>query len=1287
MKGLIRFLCLITALLLIISTVHPSLTSAESAKPNGFIIKLKNNANADAFISKRKLQGKKPKKTDSLNIISVDLSYSDYKELLKDSEIAFVESDAPVFAESRGKGEKRHPFIDNMKKSDQNVPWGIHSIGADLSNSKNIAGKNTKIAILDTGISAHPDLKVVGGISFVPSVASYLDDNGHGTHVAGIVAAKDNRIGVLGAAPEADIYSVKVLDKDGAGTYGQVIQGIEWAIQNKMDVISMSFGGDPYSEALHMAVKAATDNGIVVVAAAGNGGYGEETETYPARFEETISVGAVTKSHRLASFSSMGSEIDLVAPGQEIVSTSKDGDYVVMSGTSMAAPHVTGAVAALLSKNKKMSVEQLKKTLYSSATPLGSANQYGHGLVNLAKALGIVRSAIPPVEEPVVPSLPIEEPPVVEQPQTGFNINAIDDKLLALSNELLALKEEAAREGKRELAKRIEDDYQAFLLKNKELHILPIELSSIRKEDVVTKFANENVYFKQKELDFSKLEEAMKEAASSYAQLLPGFTAVSDQSDVGISAYDIVGNNQHIYPGQSATVSLKVSSAKPSVTIGVMNPSDTKIDGTIFYNVAANAAVSYTWYSSSSTPTGLYKIKYYYDSVITPDYFYIYVDPLPAPSAPGGLSSSATSSSLTLYWSGVSGATSYDVSLNGTYLANVTGTSYTFSSLSSGTGYSLGVRAKNASGSSSYSTISATTLSSAPGAPSGLSASSTTSSITLSWSPVSGAASYSLYRNGSLVTTTTSTSYTYSGLAGGTSYSVGVSTNNASGSSAVSSMTVSTQSGSGAPAAPSGLSASSTSNNITLSWLAVSGATSYTLQLNGTTVTTTASTSYTFSGLAANTTYTVGVAAVNGSGSSLFSTSSVATKAVSMPNLTLNSSVDVDLASGAYQAYAFTPSSTGTYKIFTGPYGGVGTSNDTVLELYSNSSLTSSITSNDDSNGTTFSEINWNLTGGTTYYVKLRGYGSTAVHARLSAVVAPPAPITMSLNVGYDVDSASGTYKVYKFTPSSSGQYKLFTGYFGGTSSGGSNDTLLYVYSDANLTNQLAYNDDSNGSTFSQIVMSMSAGVSYYVKIAGYGSGAVHARLTANAVTAAYAILAGNTPTDVDLAAGVSQTYQFTPTVSGPYLLTTGPYGGAATGANDTTLTLYSDAALASQIAFDDDSNGSGFSRLSATLSAGVTYYLKLAPYSSSIAVHARLLAVNDHGNDFGSAYPISLGSSTTASINYAGDVDFFRFQPASNGVYSIDTTGGTDTVVEVYDQKQILLGYSDDYLGPILLT
>jgi subtilisin len=281
----------------------------------------------------------------------------------------------------------------------QTLPWGVDRIDAEkvwpLGNNAN----PVKVGVIDTGIStSHPDLlvNIKGGVNTISSWRSYSDDNGHGSHVAGTIASLSNTQGVIGVAPQADLYSIKVLDSRGSGYYSDIIEGIQWAINNKMQVINMSLGGSANYTPLHDAVKAARNAGIVVVAAAGNSG---GTVSYPAAYAEVIAVSAIQQNNNIASFSSRGSQIDLAAPGVSIYSTYKGKNYATLSGTSMAAPHVAGAAALLLNSpvgsndsngNNKWDPAEVETKLKQSATDLGTAGNdtlYGAGLVNIFKAL------------------------------------------------------------------------------------------------------------------------------------------------------------------------------------------------------------------------------------------------------------------------------------------------------------------------------------------------------------------------------------------------------------------------------------------------------------------------------------------------------------------------------------------------------------------------------------------------------------------------------------------------------------------------------------------------------------------------------------------------------------------------------------------------------------------------------------------------------------------------------------------------------------------------------------
>ena len=260
-------------------------------------------------------------------------------------------------------------------------------------------GKGITIAVLDTGCdTSHSDLQkqIVGGRNFTDDDGSnpdiFLDYNGHGTHVAGTIAARQNNNGVIGVAPEASLLIVKVLNKNGSGQYDWIIDGIHYAIEQKVDIISMSLGGPNDMPELHQAIKKAIANNILVVCAAGNEGDGDDATDefgYPGCYNEVISVGAINLERRSSKFTNSHNEIDLVAPGKKIISTYLNGKYATLSGTSMAAPHVSGALALIKnlvnnSFGRQLSEPELYAQLIKRTVPLGfSPRLEGNGLIYL----------------------------------------------------------------------------------------------------------------------------------------------------------------------------------------------------------------------------------------------------------------------------------------------------------------------------------------------------------------------------------------------------------------------------------------------------------------------------------------------------------------------------------------------------------------------------------------------------------------------------------------------------------------------------------------------------------------------------------------------------------------------------------------------------------------------------------------------------------------------------------------------------------------------------------------
>jgi len=270
--------------------------------------------------------------------------------------------------------------------------WAISKTQAPMAWEITRGSRGVKIAILDTGIDLdHPDLasKIVGGANFTTSVT--LDDqHGHGTHVAGIAAAQTNNgLGVAGMGYESRLLNVKVLGDTGQGYMSWVAKGIIWAADNGANVISMSLGTTSPSSAVQDAINYAWNKGVVVVAAAGNNG--SSTPFYPAYYSNCISVAATDSADRLASFSNRGDWVDVAAPGVSIYSTTRNGNYGYMSGTSMAAPHAAGLAALIFSAatdtngNGRVN-DEVRSLLEGGCDNLGLSG-IGSGRINALKSL------------------------------------------------------------------------------------------------------------------------------------------------------------------------------------------------------------------------------------------------------------------------------------------------------------------------------------------------------------------------------------------------------------------------------------------------------------------------------------------------------------------------------------------------------------------------------------------------------------------------------------------------------------------------------------------------------------------------------------------------------------------------------------------------------------------------------------------------------------------------------------------------------------------------------------
>jgi subtilisin len=278
------------------------------------------------------------------------------------------------------------------------IPWGVYQVRAPQA-WRQATGQSVRIGVIDTGIDAtHPDLRhcIGRGVNFVNRSRLPLDDNGHGTHIAGTIAGSGSGPqGVVGVAPRAIIHAVKAFDHSGSAYVSDIIAGIDWCVQNDLDIINMSFGMKTYNRSLELAVQNAYRAGKVIVASSGNDGKKSFID-YPARFPQVISVGATTQANKIAPFTNRGLRIDVFAPGENIYSAWLNGKYNELSGTSMATSHVSGVIALMLSVRPGLRPAQIKELLRKSSISL-SKKKTGRsaGRLHARRALNVLLQGTP----------------------------------------------------------------------------------------------------------------------------------------------------------------------------------------------------------------------------------------------------------------------------------------------------------------------------------------------------------------------------------------------------------------------------------------------------------------------------------------------------------------------------------------------------------------------------------------------------------------------------------------------------------------------------------------------------------------------------------------------------------------------------------------------------------------------------------------------------------------------------------------------------------------------------
>ncbi len=358
------------------------------------------------------------------NVETYNMTSFEAAKMRLNSDVLVVEEDGYVYGSDNGnenlnnkeqrikdffQKDKHTKTVERRSSKNSDTEWNIQVIKADnitpedLYNESVVTGpafnavtgpainaetdSKVKVAIIDSGVDYTEDVDVYMRKNFIPGEDDvsiiYEDGCGHGTSVAGIIAAKDNDTGITGINPDVELYSAKVLDRNNTAPVSRVIEAIYWAIDNDVNIINISFGTAQKSAALEQAIQDAYDAGILLIAAAGNNG----TIEYPAAYDEVIAVGSVDSKGKRSEGSATGEDLELMAPGEQILSTGDFGGILVSSGTSMAAPHVTGAASLLWQKDLSCSGDFIRKLLDISANLYGDRNEYGYGLIDLAYAL------------------------------------------------------------------------------------------------------------------------------------------------------------------------------------------------------------------------------------------------------------------------------------------------------------------------------------------------------------------------------------------------------------------------------------------------------------------------------------------------------------------------------------------------------------------------------------------------------------------------------------------------------------------------------------------------------------------------------------------------------------------------------------------------------------------------------------------------------------------------------------------------------------------------------------
>ena len=325
------------------------------------------------------------------DIITMKLTSTEAEQIENEKGVLFVEEDIQFFG------------CGNDIKAEDISQWNLEAINLQ---SAQMGDAKIKIALLDSGVAYTEDIDVKERVCFVPGEEEvnvlFEDGSGHGTSMAGMIAAKDNGFGITGIAPQADLYSLRVLDNDNSCTLSQLLSAIYWAIDNNIDIMNMSLGTSVDSDILHQAVADAYRQGCLVVAAAGNENASDIL--YPAAYAEVLSVGATNASGDLVGDYPSGDNLDVLAPGKNVPSTGLLDGVVILDGTSISTAQVTGAAAILWSQDRTKSPDFIKNLIKNTAKSAGTSQACNAGLMDVGYALEMYNM----FEESYVEDSPVE---------------------------------------------------------------------------------------------------------------------------------------------------------------------------------------------------------------------------------------------------------------------------------------------------------------------------------------------------------------------------------------------------------------------------------------------------------------------------------------------------------------------------------------------------------------------------------------------------------------------------------------------------------------------------------------------------------------------------------------------------------------------------------------------------------------------------------------------------------------------------------------------------------------